>query len=62
MPTLTIEGPPIQDLDRKRQLARELTDAAVRAYGLPIETIVVMIKENAAENVAVGGRLVADRR
>lgn len=62
MPTLTIDGPTIPDLDRKRALVREATEAAVKAYGLPAQTIVVVIKENPPENVGVGGQLIADRR
>jgi len=61
MPTITVEGPPLKDLDRKRLLVREMTDVASKAYGLPREIIVVVIKENAPENVSVGGQLIADR-
>jgi 4-oxalocrotonate tautomerase len=60
MPTITVEGPPLRDLEKKRTLAKRLTDAAVDAYN--IKQIVVLIKENAAENVAVDGELVCDRR
>ncbi|MBT4821831.1 MAG: 4-oxalocrotonate tautomerase [Lentisphaerae bacterium] len=61
MPTITVEGPPINDLDKKRALATEMTDAASKAYGLPPGIIVVVIKENAPENVSVGGQLIIDR-
>lgn len=61
MPNITIEGPPIKELDTKRIFAKELTEAAVRAYGLPKEIIVVLIKENPPENVSVGGQLIIDR-
>ena len=62
MPTITAEGPPIKELDRKRTLVQEMTDAATKAYGLPKDVIVVVIKENPPENVAVGGKLIVDRR
>ena len=61
MPTITAEGPPIQDLDKKRRLVEEITDAATKAYGLPRQIIVVVIKENAPQNVGVGGQLIVDR-
>lgn len=61
MPTITAEGPAIRDLDKKRTLVKEITEAATKAYGFPAEIIVVVIKENAPENVAVGGRLICDR-
>jgi 4-oxalocrotonate tautomerase len=62
MPNITVEGPAIKDLDRKRTLVREMTDAAHKAYGLPKDVIVVVVKENPPENVAVGGILIADRQ
>lgn len=61
MPNITLEGPPIADLRIKRELVQRITSAAIEAYGLPAETIVVTIKENSPENVAVGGVLIADR-
>jgi len=62
MPNITVEGPPIKELDRKRTLVGEITEAATKAYGLPKDVIVVVIKENPPENVAVGGTLLVDRR
>lgn len=59
MPTVTIEGPPIE-IEQKRKLVREMYDAAVAVYG--IEHITVVIKENAPENVGVRGELLVDRK
>ena len=61
MPTATIDGPEIMDLDKKRAMVREITDAMEKAYGLPRHVYVVVIKENPPENVSVGGELVLDR-
>ena len=61
MPNITIEGPAIKELEKKRILVKKITDAAVEAYGLPEEVIVVLIKENSPENVSVGGKLIIDR-
>lgn len=60
MPTITVEGPPIKEIERKRQLVKKLTAAAIEIYN--IEHIVVLIRENAPENVGVNGELIADRR
>ena len=60
MPTITVEGPIIRDIEKKRELVRRLTDVAKDVYR--IEHIVVLIKENPGENVGVNGVLVADRR
>ena len=61
MPNITIEGPAIKELEKKRILVKKITDAAVEADGLPEEVIVVLIKENSPENVSVGGKLIIDR-
>ena len=61
MPNITIEGPRIKDIETKRTLVKEVTEAAVKAYKFPAQYIVVVIKENLPENVGVGGRLIADR-
>ncbi|NQU94664.1 MAG: tautomerase family protein [Candidatus Omnitrophica bacterium] len=62
MPNITVEGPKIKDLEVKRALIKEVTEAAVKAYKLPPAVIVAVIKENAPENVGVGGQLICDRK
>lgn len=62
MPTIRIDGPPVTDLDVKRQLVKELSEAAAKAYGLPVNIIHVLIRENQPENVGTGGQLLLDRR
>lgn len=61
MPNITVEGPPVADLDKKRKFVDKLTTAAAEAYELPKQAIVVLLKENRPENVAVGGELLIDR-
>ncbi len=61
MPMITVSGP-ATDVAHKRRLVEELTRAAAEAYGLPKETIVVIIQENPPENVARGGVLLLDRQ
>ena len=62
MPNVVIDGPKIDDLEVKRILVREITDSLEKAYKLPREAYVVLIKENKPENVGVGGTLIIDRR
>lgn len=62
MPIITVEGPPLAAGDKKRELVRELTQAAARAFALPPATIVVLLKANAPDNVAVGGQLLSERK
>lgn len=61
MPNISVEGPPME-LDKKRTLVKEITDAAEKAFGLPREAYVVTIRENAPENVGIGGILLSDRK
>jgi 4-oxalocrotonate tautomerase len=61
VPTAVIDGPPVGDLDKKREFVRAVTDAMERYYGLPRGVYTVVIKENAPENVGVGGELICDR-
>ena len=62
MPYIAIEGPCINDIDKKRELVRDMTKAAAKCYGLLEETIIVIIHETQPENVGVGGTLIKDRR
>jgi phenylpyruvate tautomerase PptA (4-oxalocrotonate tautomerase family) len=58
-PVITTTGP-IVEVETKRESARGATEVASSAYGLPAEKIVVIICENAPENIAVGGVLKVD--
>ncbi|MDD1777758.1 MAG: tautomerase family protein [Candidatus Helarchaeota archaeon] len=60
MPNVTIDGPKIENLEIKRVLVKEVTDALEKAYKLPRQVYIVIIKENPSENVGVGGKLVID--
>ena len=57
MPHAIIEGPKIADVETKRTLVKEITDAMEKAYKFPIQAYVVYIKENEPVNVGVGGKL-----
>jgi len=61
MPNITFDGPRIEDIAKKRELVQRVTEAAVKAYGLPKQAMVVVIKENPPENIGIGGELLADR-
>jgi len=62
MPSATIEGPKIEDVEIKRVLVKEITDTLEKAYKLPRQVYVVLIKENPPENVGSGGRLILDKK
>jgi len=62
MPSATIEGPKIEDVEIKRVLVKEITDALEKAYKLPRQVYVVLIKENPPENVGSAGQLILDKK
>ena len=62
MPNITIDGPKIENIDIKRVLIQEITTSIEKAYKIPKERIIVVIKENSPENVGVAGKLIADMR
>lgn len=61
MPSANLEGPKIDDVETKRVLVKEITDALEKAYKLPRQVYVVLIKENLPENVGVGGELIINK-
>ncbi|KYK29474.1 MAG: tautomerase family protein [Theionarchaea archaeon] len=61
MPSVIINGPKIEDVEVKRVLVKEITDALEKAYKIRREAYSVVIKENLPENVGVGGELILDR-
>jgi len=62
LPNITVDGPPIADIEKRRALVRGLTDVAVDAFGMDRQHIIVIIREHAPRNVAVGGELLTDSR
>ena len=60
MPKVGVEGPPIGRA-RKRSLAREFSHVVASAYDWPARNIVVILRENADENVDRGGKLLIDK-
>ncbi len=62
MPDVKIYGPRIKDVDTKRVLVKEVTDALEKAYNAPRQAYVVNIIENEPENVGLGGVLIVDKK
>jgi 4-oxalocrotonate tautomerase len=62
MPNITIDGPKIENIEIKRVLIQEITASIEKAYKIPKEHVIVVIKENSPENVGVAGKLIADMR
>ena len=60
MPNVVIDGPVIKDIEVKRILIKEVTDALENAYKLDRNAYVVFIKENSPENAGFAGKLMID--
>ena len=60
MPIVNVSGPAL-DVEKKRDLARRLTEVMCDVYQRPAGHIIVIVQENPPENVSVGGTLVSDR-
>lgn len=59
MPVITVQQGP-RDVELKRKLVRNLTDAMVDSYGIPAETVQVWIHETPPDSWGAAGRLTAD--
>lgn len=62
MPVITIDGPPINNLNKRRDLVANLTKVAAEAYAMPADKIIILIRENNPDQVAVAGELISDRQ
>jgi len=59
MPLIVFEGPRMEP-EAKRELVRAFSEAAGRITGIRREAFTTVIHENGAENIGVGGELLAD--
>ncbi len=48
--------------EQKRGLAKDLTEAMVRNFGVPADSVTVQIVESALDSKAKGGVLFSDRK
>jgi len=61
MPIVNVSGPAL-NVEKKRDLARRLTEVMCDVYQRPAGHIIVIVQENPPENISIGGTLVADRQ
>ena len=60
MPIVNVSGPAL-DVQKKRDLARRLTEVMSDVYQRPAGHIIVIVQENPPQNISIGGTLVSDR-
>jgi 4-oxalocrotonate tautomerase len=61
MPVITIEGPALSK-EQKAELVKSFSQTASKVMGIPVNAMVVIIREVGAENVGVGDCLLCDLR
>jgi len=61
MPVIQVNALKQPDIDKKRKMVMKVTDVMVEVYGVPRQSVVVMIKEDELENVGLGGMLALDK-
>jgi 4-oxalocrotonate tautomerase len=60
MPVITIDGPKMTK-EQKAKLVKSYSESASEIMGLPVEAMVIIIREVEGENVGVGNILLCDR-
>ena len=60
MPVIIFEAGNMMALEKKRELIRELTDAAVKVTGIGAPAFAIYIHENEHDNIGVGGELLTE--
>lgn len=61
MPVITIDGPKLSK-EQKAELVKSFSETASKITGLPVQAMVVLVRENDPENVGVGDCLLCDLR
>lgn len=61
MPVITVEGPKMSK-EQKAELVESFAKTASKVMGLPVQAMVIIIREVEAENVGVGDCLLCDIR
>jgi 4-oxalocrotonate tautomerase len=62
MPLITVKAVEGRSLEQKRGLVKDITEAVVKNFGVPADTVTVDIVELKRENIAKGGQLFVDRQ
>ncbi|WKY44609.1 4-oxalocrotonate tautomerase DmpI [Eubacteriaceae bacterium ES2] len=60
MPVITLEAGKLNE-KQKKQLVEEFTKTASTVMQVPEAAFIVLLKENEADNIGVGGKLLSQR-
>jgi 4-oxalocrotonate tautomerase len=60
MPVITVDGPKMSK-EQKSELVKSFAETASEVMGIPVDAMVILIREVEGENVGVGNILLCDR-
>ncbi len=60
MPVVTVEASKKLSKETKKEMIENVSQVVADAYGLPIQTITMIIRENIPENIGVAGKPVSE--
>ena len=61
MPVIQIAGNNEISIEKKREMVEKVSEIVADAYGLPIETITVLVSGFNPDDIGAGGKLLSDR-
>ena len=62
MPVMQIAGNNEISIEKKREMVEKVSEVVADAYGLPIETITVLVTGFDPDDIGAGGKLLSDRQ
>ena len=62
MPVIQIAGNNGISIEKKREMVKKVSEVVADAYGLPVETITVLVTGFDPDDIGAGGQLLSDRK
>lgn len=60
MPVVTVEASKSLSKETKKEMIEKVSEVVANEYGLPVQTITMIIRENTPENIGVAGKPVSE--
>ena len=60
MPVVTVEASKSLSKETKKEMIEKVSEVVANEYGLPVQTITMIIRENCPENIGVAGKPVSE--
>lgn len=62
MPVVEIAGNNGISIEKKREMVEKVSETVAEAYGLPVETVTVLVTGFNPDDIGAGGKLLSDRK